>query len=210
MTADETVPTRKNFSAASGAGVLVLEEAGQEVQRDRHQLERDEQQDQVARRREHEHAEQRGEQREVILGRPAGRSARRRQRRATRARSAPPTRGTAASRRAPVRPPGRNRPVRTPPGPTHQDAEKIPTRPRQREPAREPVGATRPNQAEHQHGHEQGKDADLEHERRSISACAMGFTTAPPVASGAARSPCRSAPTAMPARRRTARARTRA
>ena len=62
------MPTRKNFSAPFRRRLVALLESGQEVERDRHQLERDEQQDQVARGREHEHPEQRGQQRDVILG----------------------------------------------------------------------------------------------------------------------------------------------
>jgi hypothetical protein len=48
---------------------IPLEESRQQIQRDRHQLERDEQQDQLTRRRERAHADQRQQQREVILGR---------------------------------------------------------------------------------------------------------------------------------------------
>ena len=55
---------------------VALQESGQHVQRNRHQLERDEQQDELARRRQHHHAEQRDEQREVVLGRAAVEGAR--------------------------------------------------------------------------------------------------------------------------------------
>ena len=67
-TADDTVPTRKNLSAASTATGSRLGKPVEHVERDRHQLEGDEEQDQVARRGQHEHAEQRREHGHVVLG----------------------------------------------------------------------------------------------------------------------------------------------
>ncbi len=69
--AEDTLPTRKNFSADSPAASSPLDEARQHVERDGHQLEGDEEQDDVARGRQHQHAEQRGQDEQVVLERPA-------------------------------------------------------------------------------------------------------------------------------------------
>jgi hypothetical protein len=61
MIAEETLPTRKNFSAASTAIPSRL----------RHQLERNEQQDEIARGGEHQHPKQRGEDEQMVLPRPS-------------------------------------------------------------------------------------------------------------------------------------------
>src|SRR4029450_10813049 len=102
ITAEETVPTRDKLRAAApaplherepvrhpGGGaaagqeelqgsldryVLSLEKAREDVERDGHELEGDEEQDQIAGRREDQHPEERGEDEQVILaGATAGR-----------------------------------------------------------------------------------------------------------------------------------------
>jgi hypothetical protein len=53
-------------------GAIALEETRQHVERERHQLERDEEQNQLARRHQDQHAQQRKQQREMVLGGTAG------------------------------------------------------------------------------------------------------------------------------------------
>ena len=99
---------------------LALQEAGQVVERDGHQLEGHEEQDQVAGRGQDQHAEQRGQDGQVVLGGPPGEGDGL-QRAARRARRSGWPGGRGAWRRGPARPaPGRPGTSRCPPRPARR------------------------------------------------------------------------------------------
>ena len=66
----EKAPSRKYFTAASLDRRLGLRKPGQDVERDRHRLEADEERDQVGAAGHEHHAERGAENQEVILTRP--------------------------------------------------------------------------------------------------------------------------------------------